>query len=43
MTNKERAKDFADTLKGDPQAIVAWAKRERDEYSKLIGSNPTRL
>jgi len=32
----DTAKDFADTIKDNPQAIIDWAKREIKEYENLI-------
>jgi hypothetical protein len=34
--SKSNARDFADTIKDNPQKIIAWAKREIREYEKLI-------
>lgn len=33
---KSSAQDFADTIKHDRKKIIKWAKREIDEYQKLI-------
>lgn len=34
--DKERAKEFAKTLKNNPKAIIRWAKREIQAYEALI-------
>jgi len=37
MSKKEStAKDFADTIKDNPEKIIEWAKREIIEYQNLI-------
>jgi Lar family restriction alleviation protein len=33
---KSNVQDFADTIKDDPAQIIKWAKREIEEYQKLI-------
>ena len=33
---KSKAEEFADTLKDNPEEIIAWAKREIKEYLELI-------
>jgi len=33
---KSSVQDFADTIKDNPEKIIAWAKREIAEYEKLI-------
>jgi hypothetical protein len=34
--NKSSVQDFADTIRDNPKAIIAWARREIREYEKLI-------
>ena len=34
--DKTPAENFADSLKDNPEEIIAWAKREILEYKKLI-------
>jgi len=36
MSKQSTAKEFADTIKDNPKAIIDWAKREIKEYEKLI-------
>ena len=33
---KSKVEEFADTLKDNPEEIIAWAKREIKEYLELI-------
>jgi len=33
---KTSVQDFADSIKHNPEKIIAWAKREIKEYQKLI-------
>jgi hypothetical protein len=34
--NYDKVTDFADTIQANPQEIIEWAKREIEEYYKLI-------
>jgi hypothetical protein len=36
IKKKSRAQDFADTIKDNPEEIIAWCKREIAEYQSLI-------
>ena len=36
MKKKSSVQEFADTIKDDPDKIIAWAKDEIKEYQKLI-------
>ena len=36
MKKKSDVQDFADTIKGNPKKIIAWCRREIEEYKKLI-------
>lgn len=33
---KSSVQEFADSIKDNPKEIIAWAKREIEEYKKLI-------
>lgn len=34
--NKSSVEEFADTIKDNPEKIIAWARREIKEYESLI-------
>ena len=36
MKNKTSVEEFAETIQNNPKRIIAWAKREIEEYKKLI-------
>jgi hypothetical protein len=36
MKQKSSVQEFAETIKDNPKKIIAWAKREIEEYKKLI-------